>query len=130
MFTGVSSKKFNDEFKCEDDCRQFLFDLKWQKGYTCSRCGHDQSWPGRMSFHLRCRKCDYDESVSANTIFHKIKIPLLKAFGMAFQIAVPKKGRSSVDLASDFSVDPKTACAFRRKIQKAMEFNEDAKDDI
>jgi hypothetical protein len=91
MFQGISAQQFNKYFQNEDDCKQYLFDLKWKKGYRCRRCGCTKYYKGRTRFHLRCRSCGYDESVTAQTIFHKLKIPLLKAFGMAFRLSVRKK---------------------------------------
>ena len=129
MFEGISYRKFNLKFKCEDDCRQYLLDLKWKNGYKCFHCGHDKYWTGRTAFHRRCKQCDYDESVCSNTVFHKIKFPLLKAFGIAFQIVVPKKGRSTIDLAKEYDVNKKTAAAFRKKIQHVMQNEEQSKND-
>ena len=39
----------------------------------------------RTGFIFVCQACRYDESVTANTVFYKLKIPLLKAFGMSFR---------------------------------------------
>lgn len=128
MFKGLSRRKFYKKFRCEDDCRLYLHDLKWKRGYVCKRCGNTSAWKGRTSFNLKCAKCAYDESVTANTVFHKLKFPLLTAFGLAFEISVPKKGRSSNDLWKEFGVNPKTVYAFRKKIQNAIESGYD--DDI
>ena len=59
-----------------------------------SRC--TKSHKGKTRFHLRCQSCGYDESVTSHTVFHKPKIPLLKAFGMTFRLAVKKKGMSTL----------------------------------
>ncbi|RYE53150.1 MAG: transposase [Sphingobacteriales bacterium] len=120
MLKIESTHEFYHDFGCDDDCRQFLFDLKWKDGFSCIKCGHKKSWRGRTNFHKRCASCDYDESCTANTIFHKVKFPLLKAFGIAFQIAVPKKGRSTVDLARDFKLFQPTVWLFKNKVQKIM----------
>ena len=121
MFQVITIKQFQQFFVNEDDCKQYLFDLKWKDGYQCRRCGGARFVKGRTSFHLRCSKCGYDESVTANTLFHKIKIPLLKAFGMAFRIAVRKKGMSTVELANEFDVNQKSSWLFKRKSQEAMQ---------
>src|SRR5690606_37136189 len=113
--------KFYKKFKCEDDCRKFLFALKWRGGYECYRCGNTKSSKGKTAFNLRCTECGYDESVTANTAFHKLKIPLLKVFGLAFEMIVPKKGRSSNALRNEFNVKPKAAYAFRNRAHKAIE---------
>ena len=120
MFQGISIQQFNRVFKSEEDCTQYLFDLKWKDGYRCRRCGCVKSHKGRTRFHLRCQSCSYDESVRANTVFHKLKIPLIKAFGMAFRLSVKKKGMSTTELAREFSVNQKSSWLFKRKTQEAM----------
>ncbi len=120
MFKGVSIQEFNKFFKTEDDCKQYLFDMKWKDGYKCRRCGFTKSYKGKTGFHLRCQACRYDESVTANTVFHKLKIPLLKAFGMLFRIAVKKKGMSTTELAREFSINQKSSWLFKRKAQASM----------
>ena len=46
---------------------------------------------GNKPFYRRCQKCRYDESVTANTMFHKCKMGLQKAFEGVFLMAVNKK---------------------------------------
>jgi hypothetical protein len=120
MYKGVSIQQFNKFFRNEDDCKQYLFDLKWKTGYRCRRCGCTKSYKGKTRFHLRCQDCRYDESVTAHTIFHKLKIPLVKAFGMSFRLAVKKKGMSTTELAREFAVNQKSSWLFKRKAQEAM----------
>lgn len=120
MFKSISIRDFQKKFSTEDDCRKYLFDLKWQNGYHCRRCNHYLFYPGRTAFHARCRSCDYDESVTAGTLFHKIKFPLLKAFGIIFFVCVRKKGMSTVELSRTFAIRQKTAWLFKRKLQMAM----------
>ncbi len=120
MLQGTSIEQFNKFFKNEDDCKQYLFDLKWKNGYQCRRCGCTKSYKGQTRFHQRCQNCRYDESVTAHTIFHKIKIPLFKAFEMAFRIAVRKKGMSTLELSREFCINKKSSWLFKRKTQEAM----------
>ena len=121
MFRGLSSRKFYSTFKCEDDCCEYLFNIKWKNGFVCKRCAHQKAWKGRTAFHRRCRNCNYDESVTANTAFHKIKLLLLKVFGLTFQIVTLKKGRASNDLKKDFVVNEKSVLAFRKTVQTVIE---------
>lgn len=120
MFQGISIVEFQKFFKNEDDCKQYLFDLKWGNGYVCRRCNCKESNKGKTRFHLRCKQCAYDESVTAHTMFHKLKIPLLKAFGMCFRLSVRKKGMSTMELSKEFSVNQKSSWLFKRKTQEAM----------
>jgi hypothetical protein len=79
-----------------------------------------ESKKGRTCYCLRCKKCGYDESVTANTVFHAIKMPILKAFHMAFRLTAKKKGMSTVELGPEVGVGQKTAWLFKRKMQSEM----------
>ncbi|RYD78874.1 MAG: transposase [Sphingobacteriales bacterium] len=111
---------FYKNYRTNDDCREFLFNLKWKKGFCCFKCGHTSCGKGRTRFNLRCKQCGYDESVLANTVFHKLKIPLFKAFGMLYLITNAKGGSSSIDLAHLFGTNQKSAWYFKRKVQQAL----------
>lgn len=123
-FTGTTFQKFNKAFKTEDDCKSYLYALKWQNGYQCRKCGHNLSYKGETKFHQRCRLCDYDESVTANTVFHKIKFPLVKAFGIALLVMARKKGISTLELSRSFGIRQTTAWLFKRKLQEALKNRE------
>lgn len=120
MFRGISIYDFRSRFKTEDDCYSYLFDKKWGNGYKCSKCGHDKSLKGRTRWYLRCAKCKYDESVKSNTLFHKMKLPILKAFEIMFTLSNRKKGMSALEISKTYDVNPDTASLLRKKIQMGM----------
>ena len=121
MFQGINAIEFNKRFKTNEDCFFYLIELKWGKGYQCIKCHGDQYGKGRTYYYRRCKNCGYDESVLANTVFHDLRVPLLKAFHMVFRIVTKKKGMSSVELAKEVGVQQKTAWLFKRKMQAVME---------
>lgn len=125
MFRGVNGCEFQQLFDTNDKCYQYLIELKWGKGYSCRKCGHTKYVKGRLWYYRRCRKCMYDESVTANTVFHGLKFPMYKAFHIAFRVSARKKGMSTVELAAEVGVQQKTAWLFKRKLQFAM--NDDTK---
>ena len=53
-------------------------------------------------------------------MFHKLKIPLLKAFGLSFLLSVKKKGMSTMELAREYAINQKSSWLFNRKVQEAM----------
>lgn len=116
--------EFTEIFKTEDDCKVYLMDLKWGKGFSCIRCGCTETERSKTWYYKRCKKCKYDESVTANTLFHKLKFPLRKAFHIIFRLSTTKKGSSSIQLANDFGINQKSAWLFRQKAQQAMKSNE------
>ena len=120
MFKGISIYEFRNQFKTSDDCYSYLHNLKWENGYRCSKCNHDKSSKGRTKWYLRCAKCKHDESVTSNTLFHKMKLPVLKAFEIIFLLSNRKKGMSALEIARTFEVNPDTASLIRKKTQQAM----------
>lgn len=120
MFKGKSIYDFRAEFRSSDDCKRYLFELKWGDGYKCSKCGHEKSYTGRTKWYLKCANCAYDESVTANTLFHKMKVPILKAFEVLFMLSVRKKGMSSLEIGRTYGLNKDTAALLKKKAQIAM----------
>lgn len=119
-FVGVNSITFNQKFKTDQDCLQYLSSLKWEKGYRCKKCKSDRYCPGKKPDNRRCTKCGYEESPTAATMFDKVKFSLLKAFHIAFKISTKKKGMSSLELSHEFELRQKTCWEFKWKVQQAM----------
>ncbi|RYE52340.1 MAG: transposase [Sphingobacteriales bacterium] len=120
MCNEMDEIDFLQTFADEEGCKEFLYKLKWKNGFICRRCGSKEFWKGRTRFHARCRKCGYDESLTAHTIFQKIHIPLVKAFSIIYHVVVYKKGRSTLDLSRTISVSQKSVWYFKRKLQEVM----------
>lgn len=120
MNKGLTIKRFRNRFTTEEDCLNYLIEIKWGQGYQCIKCKGTVYGKGRQWFYRRCKKCGYDESVTANTLFHKCKLGLLRAFEMAFRLSVKKKGMSSCELAKEFGCCQMSAWLLKAKYQNAM----------
>lgn len=127
MFKGINAIAFSKKFTNNEDCYNYLVEIKWGNGFACSKCGCSESYIGRTYYYRRCKDCGYDESVTANTIFHGMKMPILKAFHMVFRITTKKKGMSTIELGTEVGVQQKTAWLFKRKVQAAMKKDKDDK---
>ena len=111
---------FTREFPTNEACLNYLCDLKWGGGFQCFRCSHETSVKGRAWYYRRCQKCGYDESCTAQTLFHKIKFPLHKAFWIIYQLGTMKKGMSTLEISRQYGIHQETAWFFKRKVQQAM----------
>jgi hypothetical protein len=120
MKKQISIQSFFEKFPDDEACYRYLADQKWQNGFICQKCGCDQYGKGYTRYARRCKSCRYDESVTANTMFHKCKFGIQKAFIALFRIGSKKKGISSTELSDEIDVNQKTAWLFRRKTQQAM----------
>jgi len=43
VFKGQNLLEFADRFKTDLDCKKYLSQIKWEKGYTCCKCEHPRS---------------------------------------------------------------------------------------
>lgn len=120
-FAGLNSIKFNQQFKDDSSCYEYMASVKWEDGYKCKKCSGAKYCKGKKPFSRRCIKCRYDESPTAGTMFDKCKFSLLIAFHIAFKISTKKKGMSSMELSNEFELRQKTCWEFKWKIQQAMQ---------
>lgn len=112
--------EFNDLFKTDRDCLEYLDRTRWANGFKCDECGCLRYGKGNAEFHRRCKECGKNHSPTSGTIFHKVKFSLRKAFYICYRISTSKKGMASTELSRELGLRQKTAWAFKRKIQEAM----------
>jgi len=75
----ISFDEFKKIYKDEAACCKFLEGLKWNNGYTCKKCGGHEYCKDDVTLMRRCKKCNYKESVTCGTIFHRLHFPIDKA---------------------------------------------------
>ena len=119
LFKGQNLIEFAERFKTNEDCIEYLAYLKWSEGYKCVKCGHSGSQI-RANSSRTCNKCSHTESATANTLFHKVKFGVRKAFFICFEMATSTKSLSASYIAVRFGVTEKTARLFMHKVREAM----------
>ncbi len=85
MLEGISIIEFQDRFRTENDCLDFIEKLRWPKGFRCPNCDHDFGYRLRTRKLIQCGVCRRQTSVTAGTIFHKSRTPLRHWFWMIFK---------------------------------------------
>jgi transposase-like protein len=119
LFKGQNLLEFAERFKTDEDCIEYLAHFKWDEGYSCRKCGHTGSQ--KRSNHSRtCNKCSHTESAMANTLFHKVKFGIRKAFFICFEMSTTTKSLSASYMSERFGVTEKTARLFMHKVREAM----------
>jgi len=119
LFQGQNLLEFADRFKTDEDCMEYLSHFKWEDGFTCVKCGHMGSQT-RKNHSRTCNKCSHTESATANTLFHKVKFGVRKAFFICFEMSTTTKSLSASYVSERFSVTEKTARLFMHKVREAM----------
>ena len=73
-------------FTSTNDCLKFIAEKKWANGFVCMKCSHTNYCKGKTPYSRRCTRCKYEESATANTIFHRCHIPITEAFRIAYMV--------------------------------------------
>ena len=123
IFKGQNLLEFSDRFKTDENCKEYLSNIKWNDGYCCRKCGHT-GYQVRKGFSRTCNKCSDTESPTCDTIFHKVKFGVRTAFFICFEMATTTKSLSASQMGIRYGVTEKTARLFMHKVREAMQSSE------
>ncbi len=116
----MSYEEFLTLYADELACYRFLEKAKEQVGFQCVKCGNVKYSPGAQKFSKRCTRCGYNESITANTIFHGVKFPITKAFYLTYVFFSYKSRFTLEQLSSLLSLRLNTVWTFKQKIAKRI----------
>jgi transposase-like protein len=110
-------KDFGDESKC----RAYLEALRWPNGVTCLHCKAEKVYRLENRDLLLCASCEYQFSVTVDTIFHDTHLPLVTWFLATMLLCEAKKGMSACQIQRSLGIKTyKTAWYLCHRIRKAM----------
>ena len=121
IFSGENLLEFTDKFHDDMSCLSYLSEIKWADGYTCTKCGHTKHTIRKKNLARDCNRCHHIESPTVNTLFHRVRFGIRKAFTIVFEMSATTKGLSYSQVARRYSISPTTAWTFMHKVRKAME---------
>jgi transposase-like protein len=119
VFKVQNILSFVKELPDDNACNAYLAKIKWQDGFKCVKCGHTKGCE-KSGYKFHCYGCNHVESATANTLFHKVKFGLQKAFCVVFEMSTSSKSVSSIQMGKRFDIRQGTAWYFMQKVRKAM----------
>jgi len=123
IFQGQNLLEFSEHFKTDNNCKEYLATIKWENGFECVKCSNKTSQI-RKNYARTCNKCSHTETAPSNTLFHKVKFGLRKAFFICFEMSTTTKSLSASYMGVRFGVTEKTARLFMHKVREAMKSSE------
>lgn len=116
----VSIDMFKTVFKDDITCLKFLDELKWNDGFTCTKCQYTKYKETDNSFVRKCSRCSHPESVTANTLLHGIKFSITQALYMIYLIHA-RRGNIKLEVLAEISgISIVSASKFRAKVIEKM----------
>lgn len=107
-------------YATEESCIEALIKIRWPKGYFCPNCSCNKAYFIASRNLYQCSNCNHQTSITAGTIFHSTKLPLIMWFWAIYLTATDKGGISALRLAKQLGVSWPTAWKMLRKIREAM----------
>ena len=115
-------QEFLEQFKDEEACRKYLFDIRWPNGFLCPKCcdSNAKYWLTAQNV-IHCSVCGHQASLTAGTLFHGTRKPLLLWFHIMWWVVAQKTGVSASNMMDFMGFGSyKTVWAWLHKIRRAM----------
>lgn len=114
---------FTEQFGTEKQCLDYLYSLRWPDGYRCPRCYHNEAWQIK-EWKFKCRKCGYQATVLAGTVFQDTHLPITTWFKAIWHVCSQTGGTNALDLQKVLGLGSyRTAWTMLLKIRKLMADN-------
>ena len=114
-------QEFLEQFKDEESCRKYLFDLRWSNGFICPKCQSNTKYWLTAQNLIHCGICEHQTSLTAGTIFHGTRKPLLLWFHIMWWVVAQKTGVSASNMMDFMGFGSyKTVWSWLQKIRRAM----------
>jgi hypothetical protein len=111
----IRFEEFQQTFPSEKHIFRFISSLKWQESFQCKKCGGSEWKEGAQYLSRKCSVCLYEESVTANTLFHGVKFPLVKALYISLHTVIHRDEVPVHQLSQEIDLREATVWAFRKK---------------
>ena len=119
----ASIRKFMALFPDEQSCRDYLFSLRWPRGFICTKCGEMRYCLIKTRNVYECANCKTQTSITSNTLMHRTKLPLRYWMVALYWVASGQRC-SARKLAQTLSIQQRRADRLLRKIRLAMHKSE------
>jgi transposase-like protein len=100
----ISLLEFNQRFPSQKECIEHLFNLRWPNGFICPRCNSQKYGFHSGRFLYQCKDCRYQASLTAGSVMHKTRTPLMIWFWTIFMVACDKRGHSALSISKELKI--------------------------
>ncbi|MBT9151774.1 MAG: hypothetical protein DDT40_01970 [candidate division WS2 bacterium] len=122
MIIPKNQIEFEKLFATEEQCLNYLKELRFVNGYFCRKCNHKEYWLNKRGL-LVCKNCKDDLSITAGTILHRSKLPLVVIFRALWWMVAQKNGVSAIGLQRVSGIGSyRTAWTWLHKFRRLMVF--------
>ncbi|RKP55132.1 IS1595 family transposase [Cohnella endophytica] len=108
-------KRFPDE----QACRDYIFNVRWPRGFICTKCGESKCSFIKTRNLYECCYCRTQISLTANTVMHRTKLPL-RYWMLTFYWLASGERISARKVAKTLRLNYRTALRLLHRVRDAM----------
>jgi len=113
--------EFLDNLSTDIQCRKFLLSVRWEHGYICASCGHDNYWTNDDVSYCICCKCRHRISLLAGTVMQDSKLSVRVWLSAIWLFVTQKDGISAKSLQENLGINSyRSAWSLLHKLRVAM----------
>ncbi len=114
-------------FSTEEDCLNYLYNIRWRNGYSCPKCECKEKWQvGNNKY--KCKQCGYQSSVISGTIFHHTHLSMCQWFHAIWYVSMQKGLTTARGLQTELKLGSnRTALSILNKIKAEMYTKDESK---
>lgn len=113
----MNLEDFNKEFGTEEQCRNYLYSIRWGNGYVCPKCKGNKYYKiGDYKYKCANNKCYYQATLTTETIMEKTHIPIQKWFYAVFMY-LHDPSLNATFLSKKLNISYKTAYYVFKKLK-------------
>lgn len=115
----LSIRKFMERFPDEKACREYLFHVRWPRGFICTKCGESIYSVIYTRNLFECAYCKTQTSTTSGTVMHRTKLPL-RYWLFTFYWVGSGVRCSARKIAKTLKLNYRTALLLLHKVRHAM----------
>ncbi len=113
--------QFLDWFPDETSCLDYLEKIRWPSDFVCPRCSESRTAYRISRKRLMCRRCRYQCTVTAGTVFDKTRTSLRNWLAAVWYITNQKQGVTALGLQRVLGLGSyQTAWTMLHRLRRAM----------
>jgi hypothetical protein len=116
---ALSVTKFMELFPDEKSCRDYLFHIRWPRGFICTKCGESKYSVITTRNLFECSHCRTQTSTTSGTVMHRTKLPLQYWLLTLYWVASGERC-SARKISNTLKLQYRTALRLLRAVRYAM----------
>lgn len=114
---------FSRMFPSDKECAEYLYQIRWPKGFTCPRCGVSGGYAVQARRVIECSNpaCQYQSSLTAGTVLHRTKQSIHSWFWAAYLVTTLTPSISAKQFQEQLGIGTyETAFCMLHKLRSAL----------